>query len=369
MRTRDAVLEYRKTLDDTGTLIKDIDITDPISAFYLCFRGTNGSTSNKGNFLSDVITKVEIVDGAEVLYSLNLSQLEALQFYKTGITPGIFSSEWPDKGSRHNVYLLFGRHLWDTEFGFNPGRYTNPQLKITTNIAAIRAASATTAYTTGSLNASIVAKIMEDTPAPAQYLAAKEIDSFTAASSGDKRVDLPVDLPIRMMMFRAYEQLSDIDEIITDVKLTADADKFVLLNRKVKQMDAEALMQFGVARLKHDIFCSDLEAVRGFLNKEAEVDVYYDSESTATIVGVAYCWSNEIKLNIQTDAGAKDGTDRQYTLVEHGHALHATWPHVFGKLNDPNTWLNPRQWRKLEAVLTQDDADGVVEIVVEQVRS
>jgi len=90
MKTRDAVFDYQKTVKDTETYTKDITLTEPISAIELEVQCANGATSNKGNYISDIVTKVEIMDGSTTLWSLNMSQLEALAFFKTGKMPCIY---------------------------------------------------------------------------------------------------------------------------------------------------------------------------------------------------------------------------------------------------------------------------------------
>lgn len=367
MPYRDYVVEYQKTLDDVGTLIKDINVTDPVSALYLEFEGTNGATSNKANFLSDVITKIEITDGANVLYSLSLAQLEALALYKTYKTPALFPSEFASGKTRHGVYLYFGQYLWDDQFNMNFSRYKNPQIKITSNAAAIRAAGAT-GFLAGYLKATIVAKIMEGGPASSHYLMAKELESFTSAASGEKRIDLPVDLTYRMLMLRMWKQQSDIDEIISDIKLTMDSDKFVPVNRKVNQLDAEVFCEYGAGRIKHDVLTQHQAAIRLLFNKEPSLLAYSFADASPPIIGVNYSWSSEGKLDMTDNAGTAITTDQNVTMVEEGHALHATLPIVFGSLYSPDTWLNPRTYNKFEAVLTQATASAAVSIVAEQVK-
>ena len=367
MRTRDFVVEYQKTLDDSGTLIKDMDIVDPVSALYLEFEGTNGSTDNKANWLSDVITKVEIVDGSEVLYSLNLSELEALHFYKLGKTPTLFPSEWADGTQRHGCFLLFGRHLWDQQFGMNFASLRNPQLKITTNIAAIRAASATDGFVSGTLKGTIIAKIMEDVSMPSKYLMAKEINSFTSAS-GEKRIDLPIDYIYRMLMLRVSARYSDIDLTLSDLKLTCDSDKFIFLNRKVKQLDAEAFAQFGASRLKHDIVASYNDNVEILHHKEPDCRVWSTKESPGEYIAISYQWSGRLRIMVYDAAGAAVATDRKLTMVEEGHSFHGTLPIPFGIMDREETWFDPAPYKKLEAVLTQATADHACQICLEQVR-
>ena len=370
MRTRDAVIEYQKTLDDVGTLTKDLDLVDPVSAIFLEFEARNGTTSNEDNFLSDVITKVEIVDGSQVLYSLNQSQLEALYFYKTGKTPTLFPSEKITVGStyaiqRNALLLLFGRYLWDPDFSMDFTKFKNPQLKITSNLAAINAVGAT-GFVTATLKATIIAKVMENGKKPAQYLMAKEIESFTSATSGEKRIDLPTDYIYRMLMGRFWVEGSDIDEVITDFKMTCDSDKFIPFNRKVKQLDAEALTQFGLCELKHDIYRAHGATVRLLVNKEP-VCLIMDNTGTADIPCINWQWSSNFYLSLFTHAGANDTTARDLTVREFGHALHATLPVPFGIMDDPTSWFDPKPYKKVELVLTQAVA-ATCQICLEQVR-
>lgn len=366
MRTRDAVIHYQKTLDDTGTLTEDLDLTDPVSALELEFQGTNGSVNNEDNFISDVITKVELVDGSDVLYSLSQSQLEALHFYKTGKTPTLFPSEWAGGTQRHACLLLFGRKLWDPQYGIDFTRFTNPQLKISTSIAAIRAASATDAFVSGSLRGTIVAKVMEDAPKPSEYLMAKEVESFTS-STGEKRIDLPRDYVYRMLMGRFWVEGSDIDEVITDLKLTCDTDKFISLNRKVKQLDAQALAKFGLCELKHDVLRAHNTDVRTLINKEGESVLFSGGQDDGLICVSRWQWSSNLHVTLVSHDGTYVGTAKKLHIAERGHALHATLPVPFGDMDRPDTWFDPRPYRKVEAVLTQAVA-GACSIVLEQVR-
>ena len=170
-----------------------LDIQDPISAIALDIGCTNGSTYNKGNFISDIVTKIEIVDGSEVLASANMKELQALQFFKTGKMPRMMLSEWGGGGTWESVMLLFGRRLWDQMYAFDPTVYRNPQLKVTFNKAAIAAASDTVAFATGdNIKISAVAKIMENPLSrPAKFLMPKQIVSWTSSTSGDRRLSSP----------------------------------------------------------------------------------------------------------------------------------------------------------------------------------
>ena len=366
MKVRDAVIEYQKTLDDAGTLIKDLDIVDPVSALYLEFEATNGSISNKGNFISDVITKIEVVDGSQVLYGVNMSQLEALYLYKLGKMPTMFPSEWPGGTQRHGCLLMFGRRLWDREYAQDFTRYRNPQLKITSNLDAVRTKSTTTAFVTATLKATIVAKVMEDVTKPGKYLRAKEIDSFVSAGSGDKRVELVYDYPYRLLLLRAYLLGYDINEVISNFKLTCDTDKFIPFDRKVQQLDAEVL-PLGVGVLKHDMFFGHGDSIRLLFNKEPFCCVYAQAPGTPRMFNLTAQWSSQLsEVEVYAHDGTLDTTDRKVTAWEHGHALHATLPVSFGEMDRPDSWFDPKPFKKIEAVLTQGTASAACQVVLEQ---
>ena len=369
MKYRQNVQLYQETQKDTATKILDLDLPDPISALEIEVECTNGATSNKGNFISDIVTKIEVVDGAEVFYSVNMAQLEALQFYKTGRMPVMFPSEWGGGSQRHNALVLFGRYLNDPEYVFQPSRYRNPQLKVTFNKAAIRAASTTGFADADNIKLSVIDHIIEAGATPRGFLTAKQVMSYTTLSSGDKRIDLLTDYPTRLMLVRAWLQGYDIDELFTDLKLTFDSDKYILLNRKVKQLDVEALA-FGIGMLKHDMFFGHGDSIRLLFNKEPFCCVYAQTPGTPRMFNLTAQWSSVLsEVEVYAHDGTLDTTDRKVTAWEHGHALHAILPIVLGELMKPETWMDMSSYKKAELVLSQAVGGAVGEIVQEQVRT
>jgi len=370
MKTRDAVLLYQETQSaDASTKTIDLDMRDPVSALYIEAEAQNGTTSNEDNWISDIITKVEIVDGSEVLASLTGHELEALHFYKQGRPPVLYPSEWASGWQRHGAYLLFGRKLWDKLFAIDFTRFSNPQLKVTWNLAAVRAVSATTAFATGTFKLSVIAKIMEDFPAPARYLMDKKLLSFSSSSTSgaEERKELPVDLPYRLLMTRHYVEGSDLDEVTSDLTLTADAGKFIAFDRKVKQLDAEAEERWGQLMLSHNIVRASGGTVRGLTNKETRYAFFPSVSTQFTDFVYTLMFSGAVKLETQTPAGGSAGTRRLWG-TEWGHALYATLPIAFGDPDDPDTWLDPTIFKKLELIFTSGGTTGTCEIVAEQVR-
>lgn len=372
MRVRQDEIVYQETQSsDKTSKTWDLKYKDPISALYLEFEATNGTTSNKGNFISDVITKVEIVEGSTPLYSLSQIELEALAFYKMKQAPVLFPSEHASGQQRHGVHLLFGRYLNDKMFAFDPTRYNNPQLKITWDLGAVTAVSATTAFATGTLKISAIAKVMEELAAPPSFLSAREVETFTMATTGSHRTEMYNDYPWRLLMLKSYLQQKDINECIDHITLNCDAGKFKPLdNRYVAQLDAEALAQFGLCVFKHDIFQHHQSAFREINNKENHGRWATFADANGYIVNVEYEWSSEGKLDILTNAGATLGTDVKLTGMEAGHAPHATLPIPFGIMDDPDTWFDATKYGKIDlySYAPSSGAAGVSSVVLEQVR-
>jgi len=370
MRTRDAVLLYRETQSsDASTKTIDLDIRDPVSALYLEFEADNSTSGNEDNWISDIITKIELVDGSEVLASLTGHELEAMCFYKQGRVPVLYPSEWVSGAQRHGAYLLFGRKLWDKQYAIDFTRFDNPQLKITWNLAAVTAVGVT-GFGTGTLELTVIAKVMEEFAAPGKYLMDKQLLSFSSSSTSgaEERKELPVDLPYRMLMTRHYVEGSDIDEVTSDLKLTADADKFVAFNRKVKQLDAEAEARWGQLELTHNIYRASGGTVRGLTTKETRYAFFPSTSTQFTDFVYTLMFSGAVKLEHQVAGGGSSGTRRLWG-TEWGHSLYGTLPIPFGDPDDPETWLDPTFAKKLELIFTSGGTSGTCEIVAEQVRS
>lgn len=367
MRYRDAVLIHEETQGDTDTRTLDIDLVDPISALLIRVECTNGATSNKGNYLSDIITLVKVVDGSDVLASMSGSELQAMHFYKTGKIPAMYFTEYKDGGQRYAAYLLFGRYLWDREFALDPTRYKNPQLKVTFNKAAIRAAGAEGFADADNIGLTVVAKVMEGLTPPTKFLMQKQTNVWTGAD-GAKRIELPVDYVYRMLMFRFWLQGNDINECVSEIKMTCDSDKFIPFDRYVDELDEEAEQQFGVILWKNECYQIHQEYCRTVLNKEPRVSILADITDSPIYGEAKICFSSQFYVNIWDGAGNNVTTITKFQTLQEGHALHATLPLPFGELQKEDTWFDPTEYRKVELVLEHEDKASADSIVLEQVR-
>lgn len=356
---------YQLTLDDVGTKIIDLKASSPVSAIRLTFLGTNGATSCKDNRLNDVITKIELVDGSDQLLSLSLKQAQALEFRRTGKMPFMRPGEKASGGQEEGCMLLFGRALWDPELYLDLTKFKNPQLKITTNISAVAAASAT-AFLSGSLKVTMDLYLIEEGAQPAVgFMMAKDIYGFTSATSGDEHIDLPTDYPYVNLMIRAYTAGNDVDENISDLKIDCDSGKFIPIDKKVKDVYKREEQDLGPCHLKYWLFRENGETVYHDLNHDPIISLL--PVAAKRIAGCTYSWSGRFVLTYYDDTGAAVTAEDEILMVVHGSCLHSTVNVPFGLREDPASYFDPTMFGDIDLVLTQAAASAV-SVVLEQLR-
>jgi len=365
MKYRSMELYHEQTLDDTGTKIIDLNFKDPLSALSLQFLGINGATSNKSNWMNDVITKIELVDGSDVLCSLSLKQLQALQAHQTKIMPYINYEEGASKGGRDEAVILFGRHLWDPKYYLDLTKFSNPQLKITTNEDVIRAMGAT-GWLSGSFKVSIIAHmIQEGAEGAAGFIMQKEVYNFTSASSGDEHVDLPIDHPYIGMMIMSTIKQSDIYELISQMKLSCDSDKFIPVDRYIHDVLREYELNNPPLHMRCVFWRKDGE--------EPQFPIYYNPRtnllpSSRTVCASGWQWSGNMNLLVSDLAtGAAVTSEQQLWAHITGTSPHCSVFHRFGSLDDPASYFNPKDWNEVKLILTQAAA-GAVKVCLQQLR-
>lgn len=366
MKYRRNELYHQQVLDDTGTKIIDLNFKDPLSAIGLQFEGTNGGTSNKGNWMSDVVTKIEIVDGSDVLLSLSLKQAQALQAYKTNKMPYINWEEAAGGTGKDEVMLLFGRHLWDGEYYLDLTKFNNPQLKITTDEDVIRAMGAD-GWLSGSFKVSITAFIIaEGATAAKAFHMQKEVYNFTATDSGDEHVDLPRDYPYVGLMLNSTIRGSNCHELITKMKLSCDSDKFVPLDQYTKfyQEQHENLVDPFMVRAL--LFRKNGETVN--------FPIYYNPRFTGIpgalgqSISTGWIWSGNMNFQLSDGSGDAVTSESVIKACFIGGSPQNSIYVPFGLMTDPDSYFSVADWNEIKFILTQGAA-GSVKVCLQQLRS
>lgn len=216
MNYRRSLLLAEETITGSGTKTIDIDVTEPISRIEIKLEVTKVHNHMDAPGCAD-ITKIELVDGSDILFSMNGYGAMALNLYDRRVPTRLLGEHIANMPEQTFYGIDFGRHLWDGELAFDPKKFINPQLKISYNVAL-----SDTAATTGSLE--VWAEMFDEKViAPVGFLMSKEHYSYTIGTSGSyEHVDLPRDYPIRKMLLRAYLDDSAPFNAISEARLDED---------------------------------------------------------------------------------------------------------------------------------------------------
>jgi hypothetical protein len=359
-------IENAKVLDDSGTVTIDIDLREPIAQLEVYMKADNGTTSNTANHLHDCFSKIELVDGAEVLWSTSAIQGQAVNFYEMETMPVFNITEWASDGFRETVMLNFGRSLKDREYAFLADRFLNPQMKITWNLAAVRAVGVT-GFTSGTGRLSVIARTNPDAVNARGFLMTKELESWTTAASGEKVVDLPRDFKYRLMVVRSYEAGNDFRENISNLKLTCDQDAVVIFNTAPDRLSEINHMDFGPAYEGGKIFRANDATVYTHIMELLQLagnmrDDYVD-------LNFSHYWSGNFLTRIwnYSTAGYESTAKRGWYLVN-GQYFHSTLAWPFGDMQNPDEWFNPSPYGSIKLKCTEANAGAAASVVIQQER-
>lgn len=215
----------------TGTETIDIVLTDIVSRIFILLQAQNahGATATLQAHPAALITKIELVDGSNVLYSLSGYEAQALTYYDTGKAYGGIIFDGDNNVNRAIFLMDFGRFLHDPVLAFDPKKFTNPQLKITYNYRAVDAAAA-------SATLAVKANVFDEKlVSPIGFLMNKQIETYTASSLAYHYVDIPLDYAFRKLLVRAYYTNVQFDHEVDEVKLSEDNDKRIPFDLKAEE--------------------------------------------------------------------------------------------------------------------------------------
>lgn len=343
--------------DTAGTKSIDVNIADPISMISFFFRGQNSSDTPLAH-PAKMISKVELVDGSDVLMSLSGMQAQALDFYHTsrplGNKPMYNNDDW----NRQVFNLHFGRFLHDPHFALDPKRFRNPQLKITHDKAK---GGSTCDH--GFLE--VWADCFDEKKvSPEGFLMAKDVYSYALGNGTYEHIDLPTDYPYRMMLIRSLKATAAIWELFHEIKLSSDQDKKVIIEGHVRELLTLLDAKFGPYT----------ETIQGKVGTGTTGHFLTPtSNCNATILGYGGTrdyfggyqpWGGYI----ETWGGAAGAL---FQCLMHGYAPHGALCIPFGDLADPDDWFNLNGVGSLrlrilsESGLTTGDA---CDVVIQQLR-
>lgn len=350
---RVATLLARSDVGDAGVHTEDINLSEVISRLRVCFSVVV-ATATPTEVAAKNITKIEVVDGSNVLYSLSGMEAQALDFYQTGRVRhnnGSYVTSWELAA---NFYINFGRKLWDTEFALDPKKFTNPQIKVTFD-EDVATGTPTSNYL------SILADVFDEkTVSPSGFLMSKELYSYTPTTSGWEFIDLPSDYPYRKLMLQARYQDKWLGALIGEVKLSENNDRKVPLDLITEELEYY---------LK-DLYPRYIEHIAVDLVDTTGIYIYITPTQGVSINGYAY-----------TKAGMYEAVPFGYkiygcvasnigiqTIEVSGDVPHGCVAIPLGDQNDPTDWWDLSGKAGQIQVKGGSSVAGTCQVVSEQLR-
>lgn len=340
-----------------GVKTVDINNVEPISRISVMFRGQNSSDTPLAH-PAKMVSKIELVNGADVLMSLSGYQARALDFYMTRQPVAEKVMYTDDDWVRMTFNLNFGRYLYDPRFAFEPRKYKNPQLKITHN-KALGGSTCDAGYL------QVWADCFDEKPvSPEGFLMAKEHYSYALGNNTYETIDMPVDRPYRLIMVRALEKTYAIWEQFDAIKLSSDQDKHVIIDGNTRELLKQLCAQFGPYT----------ETIQGRVGGGA-VGHYLTptSECNATLIG--YGGTRDYFAGYQPWGGYIEtygsAALARFQGIMHGYAPHGALCIPMGDLNDPSDWfdVSPVNSLKLRIHATSGYTGAeTCDVVIQQVR-
>jgi len=347
----------RTTHTEDKTVVIDINLTDVISQIILTIEGLNATAAMIAP-LARAITQIDVVDGSDVLFSLDGEEAEALDWYNNGGTfRANYNYQMNGGTCKRFIGINFGRFLYDPLYALDPKRFNNLQLRITLD-------SGVGANTCASLYLTAHACLFETQPIGLKgFLMSKEFKQWTMASSTHNYTDLPLDFPYRALFLRAYLAGTESNQCVANIKLSEDQDKRIPFDDDPFILYSTLLA--NLPRCKEEYW---------FATAASQRLMYIAPTTRVTAIGAEWA---ETATNYGTafydgDGGALKticSTTGMNTQVHvEGDVPHAVFQLPFGDQQNPDDWYDVRNLGSLRADIT-GGASAAGYLFAQQVRN
>ena len=356
MNYRDVVLISDEVATTPTTRMIPLSVTDLISAIDIEYKATAGGSALADHPAAN-ISKVQVVDGSDVLTSLSGKECQGLQFWNTG-NPAY--NEVVDVGTIMSIATLrlnFGRYLWDPSLGLDCSKFKNPQLLITHNYQTsdTGATAAVMSVTEHAFDAK--------TPTFVGFLTAKEIFNYTCgAAASMQQVQIPRDRVIRQIMLQGVGHGYAPWQIYNQLKLSENNDAKVPFNTYTTKLMKGVFSKYG--RLSEaGLFNASVAARAAYFQPYMDISVEAMQTASTDIMAMPTIPTYE---PLSFTAGAAHVAQIQVS----GHSPHGTFPLQFGDLNNLDDWYDVTGLGQLNLNIIAGSAGvaGSVNVVTEQLR-
>jgi len=311
------------------TKVVDLNLADPISQIQILYEPMNGAEGASTAHPAACITKIELVDGSDVLFSLSGQEAQAADWYHRKLEPPNLLWYLEDNASEMVYNINFGRFLWDPIFAFDPKKFTNPQLKITIDIDA------------GGVNVdagqlTVLAHIFDEKEvAPTGFFMHKEVKDYTLASATHEYTDMPTDYVYRKLFMKILAAGLGTEYNFGNIKLSEDNDRRIPLNHSIKQILQSMIGQTRPYR-------------EWIITHGSTAFVYYHNTCAYFSVGAGCGWTGNATPQAVNVYDADGGTFRVVSttaglntgILMEGWCPHGVIEIPFGLQDDPADWYD-----------------------------
>jgi len=219
MNYRLATILAREAVAADGTKVIDLNLADPVSQIQIVYESTGASSGVPDALAAKCVTKIELVDGSDVLFSLSGVEAQAIDFYHRRKEPANQNIYLNGMNAEMVFNMNFGRYLWDPLMAFDPKKFTNPQLKITIDMGAGGCTSVAGFLT-------VLANIFDAKEVtPTGFLMHKQVKDYAFGSASHEYTDLPTDYIFRKLFVGSLVPGTGADYIFNTIKLSEDNDR------------------------------------------------------------------------------------------------------------------------------------------------
>jgi len=326
MKYRTVQVMANQAFGVAGTHIEPIRLKDPITALFFSLQITVAGGQRLTHFLSG-FTRIEIVDGSDVLLSLSGEQMDGLLSYETPGKNTQFLTNMPTVQETVRTAVLFGRYRGDEQFAFDPSRFDNPQLRITYNGALVEAGAT-------AVGIEIWAEVFDEKAiAPVGFFQNREFQRHTPVTGTHAYINLPTDLTIRKLFVQPFLGGSTSSLNMQATRLDEDNMKRVVFDLPVSIWSTFDRQWHG------DVVCSFFMTRTG-----AAVPCFIPI--TLGEIGWAQSIAGIVAVQITALAGGQVLLNQaNNALTIYGRVI-GTSPYQmlcypFGKQDDPDDWYDP----------------------------
>ena len=345
-----------ESIATAGTRSLDITLTDVISRICIQIKATNTDVVPTAHPAA-ILSKIELVDGSDVLFGLSGKQLLAEQFFSTKKTPFVINNYLNNTMCVVSFEIYFGRFLYDPVYALDPTKFKNPQLKITHDLTAGGAAP-------DACTLDVIADVFDEKAVtPVGFLMKKEHIDYALVDSANEYIDLPVDHTMRKLIIMSPADDKQPWQQFNEVMLSEDNKKRVPIEDKTSDL----LKYFGAQfpRIRES-----LEGSTANTTKDFYIMSTYEVELSGIAMGYAdaylksdYMYGGNVDLRASAACNFK--------AVIEGAAPFGALCIPFGVQDDPEDWYNLDAVGSLRLILKAGSSVGsgsTCQVLTDQLR-